>query len=122
MPRSIAFSPIPPYGLSYVSEHKIIADNPLVNDGLAESLDTLDKALVLAEQKLKLNSHIYIFSSWKTYPQVKDIVAKYFTVKNVLVWEKNNWTSGDLEANYGQIHEFIIFAHKGTTTLKRTPG
>lgn len=51
------------------------------------------------------------------------IVAKYFNVKNLLVWVKNNWTPGDLEGNYGHQHEFIIFAHKGRRHLfgKREP-
>ncbi len=107
----------PPYGLNYVSEHKIIEDDPLVNDGEEEALQVLDESLSVASRKLKDNSHIYIFSSWKTYPQTMPIVSKYFDVKNILVWEKNNWTAGDLEANYGQIHEFIIFAHKGRRHL-----
>jgi len=107
----------PPYGLNYVSEHKIILDDPLANDSEQEALQVLDEALSIASQKLKDNSHIYIFTNWKVYPQTMPIVAKYFDVKNILVWEKNNWTSGDLEANYGQIHEFIIFAHKGRRHL-----
>src|SRR5579859_633679 len=45
------------------------------------------------------------------------VVAKYFTIKNVLIWEKNNWTPGDLEANYGHRYEMIIFAHKGRRHL-----
>jgi site-specific DNA-methyltransferase (adenine-specific) len=107
----------PPYGLAYVSEHKILPDKQLINDGEKEALDVLDEALALAKRKLKHNSHIYIFCSWKTDHLVKPLVAKYFTIKNILVWEKNNWTSGDLEGNYGQIHEFIIFAHKGRRHL-----
>ena len=107
----------PPYGLNYISEHKIIEDAPIMNDGLTEALQVLDTSLAIAERKLKDNSHIYIFASWKTYPKMQAIIEKYFTIKNILVWEKNNWTAGDLEANYGQIHEFIIFAHKGRRHL-----
>jgi site-specific DNA-methyltransferase (adenine-specific) len=44
-------------------------------------------------------------------------VEKHFTVSDLLVWEKNNWTAGDLDANYGQIHEFILFAQKGEKPL-----
>jgi len=108
----------PPYGINYESEHREV--NPfekLENDRLEETLVVLDKSLALASRKLKDNSHIYIFTSWKTYPSIRTIVEAYFTIKNLLVWEKNNWTAGDLDANYGQIHEFILFAHKGRRHL-----
>lgn len=77
----------------------------------------LDAALARCEKKLKPNSHMYIFTSWKTYPAILPIVEKYFTVSDLLVWQKNNWSSGDLDANYGQIHEFILFAQKGQKPL-----
>ena len=108
----------PPYGIDYESEHREV--NPfekLENDRLEETLIVLNKALALVSRKLKDNSHIYIFTSWKTYPSIRTIVEAYFKVKNLLVWEKNNWTAGDLDANYGQIHEFILFAHKGRRHL-----
>ena len=108
----------PPYGIDYESENREV--NPFgkfENDTLEKTLQTLDKALALAYGKLKENSHVYLFTSWKTYPFIQPIVAHYFVVKNLLVWEKNNWTAGDLDANYGQIHEFILFAHKGRRHL-----
>lgn len=108
----------PPYGIDYVAEHREV--NPfgkIANDHLDETLRVLDTSLSLAQRKLKDNSHLYLFSSWKTYPAIMPIVARYFTVKNLLVWEKNNWTQGDLDANYGQVHEFIIFAQKGRRHL-----
>jgi len=71
----------------------------------------------MASRKLKDNSHVYIFCSWKTYPYLLPVVSTYFQIKNLLVWVKNNWTAGDLDANYGQIHEFILFAHKGRRHL-----
>jgi site-specific DNA-methyltransferase (adenine-specific) len=107
----------PPYGLNYQSEHKILLQDRLLNDGPDEALTMLDETLAIAQHKVKDNSHIYIFSSWKTYPAMQEVISRYFAIKNVLVWVKNNWTSGDLEANYGQIHEFIIFAHKGRRHL-----
>lgn len=113
----------PPYGLSYQSEHRTLPFEKITNDDLEEAKAILDQALAIAEKKLRNNSHIYIFATWKTYPQMQEIVARYFSIKNVLVWVKNNWTPGDLEGNYGHQHEFIIFAHKGRRHLfgKREP-
>jgi len=108
----------PPYGISYESEHREV--NPfekITNDNLEETISVVSDALRIASRKLKDNSHVYIFTSWKTYPYLLPVVSTYFQVKNLLVWVKNNWTAGDLDANYGQIHEFILFAHKGRRHL-----
>lgn len=101
----------PPYGLNYQSEHKIIPDDRLVNDSLNDALHVLDQALASIQRKMKKTSHLYIFTSWKTDHLVKPIIMNYFGLKNILVWDKGNWTAGDLESNYGQVHEFIIYAH-----------
>lgn len=108
----------PPYGIDYAAEHREVHPfTKIANDRLEDTLPVLRKMLAIASRKLKDNSHIYIFTSWKTYPFILPLVEAYFTVKNLLVWEKNNWTQGDLDANYGQVHEFIIFAQKGRRHL-----
>lgn len=40
-------------------------------------------------------------------------IEKYFTVKNIIVWDKGAPTMGDLGAQYGKNYEFIIYANKG---------
>ena len=35
------------------------------------------------------------------------------TLKTPIVWDKGNWTSGDLAGDYANQTEIIIFAHKG---------
>lgn len=40
-----------------------------------------------------------------------------FTIKNVLIWRKNNHTAGDLEAQYGQCYEPILYLNKGRRTI-----
>lgn len=43
----------------------------------------------------------------------KKEIEKYFTVKNIIIWRKNNHTAGDLEAQFGKQYEMIILANKG---------
>ena len=38
---------------------------------------------------------------------------KYFKLKNIIVWEKNNTSMGDLKGSYAPKHEFILYGHKG---------
>lgn len=40
-----------------------------------------------------------------------------FTPKRTLVWVKNNHTSGDLEGDYANKTEFILYGHKGRKLL-----
>ena len=47
-----------------------------------------------------------------------EVVKKYFTLQNRIVWAKNSWTRGDLKGNYGNQDEEILFAHKGRRYLE----
>lgn len=111
----------PPYGLNYVSPSRTLPFAPIVNDDGDEAFDVLDGALAAAAPKVKPASHVYIFTCWKTYRPMMQVVRKYFVLANVLVWVKNNWGVGDLEGSYGEQQELIIFAQKGHRPLNGVP-
>lgn len=102
----------PPYGVNYKSLSHSLPQTTIANDG-PEAYNLLDKALAVAVHKLKLNSHVYIFTDWHAYEPMAEVVKRYFNLKNVLVWVKNNRTRGDLKGNYGYQHEMVLYAHKG---------
>lgn len=106
----------PPYGISYLSRSRTMVQTRIANDG-PEAYSLLDKALALAERKLKCDSHVYVFSTWQAFTDMAAVVMRYFLLKNVLVWVKNNRTRGDLKANYGYQHELVLYAHKGRRYL-----
>lgn len=110
----------PPYGYEYdswadayddhVGREGVIGDNKeIFNDFL--------KTCEILEQKTKPDAHLYVFCSWKTYPQFKEIIEQFFELKNMIVWDKLNHGAGDLEYNWGDRHELILFASKGKRTL-----
>lgn len=110
----------PPYGIEYVSNRRTVESEvikPVANDGLADALALWENACKVLSRKMKDNSHIYIFTSWKVYPQFAEITGKYFRIKNCLIWRKNNHGTGDLEGNYSEQYEMIIFATKGNRKL-----
>ena len=111
----------PPYGLNYISPARTLPFAPIVNDDGDEAFEVLDGALAAAMPKLKPDSHVYIFTCWKTYRPMADVVRQYFALSNVLVWVKNNWGVGDLEGGYGERQELIIFAQKGRRPLNGVP-
>lgn len=106
----------PPYGMNYKSLSRSMPKATIANDG-PEAYSLLDNALAIAVQKLKLDSHVYIFTDWHVYEPMAEVVKKYFNLKNVLVWAKNNRTRGDLKGNYGYQHEMVFYAHKGRRHL-----
>jgi site-specific DNA-methyltransferase (adenine-specific) len=110
----------PPYGIDYVSNFRTVESEvvkPVANDGLKDALTLWENACKVLSRKMKDNSHIYIFTSWKVYPQFEEITSRYFKVKNCLIWEKNNWSMGDLDGNYAEQYEMVIFATKGNRKL-----
>ncbi len=106
----------PPYGIDYQSNFKKEKHEKIDGDR-SKAFNLLDKSLTEVKPKLKKDSHIYIFTSWKVYEKVKPIVEKYFTVKNCLIWNKTNWSMGDLKGNYAEKYEMIIFAIQGNRKL-----
>ena len=106
----------PPYGIDFQSNYKLAKHKKIENDQ-EEAFELLDKSLNLVKPKMKKDSHLYIFTSWKVIDKVKPIIEKYFNIKNILIWNKNNWSMGDLDGNYAEKYEMIIFATQGDRKL-----
>lgn len=107
----------PPYGMNYQSswrtdKHDLIAfDDP-------EDTTWLIPFLKEAYRVLKDDTHIYIFCNDYLFSKFREWMPFCgFTLKRTLVWVKNNHTSGDLEGDYANKTEWIIFAHKGRRLL-----
>ena len=104
----------PPYGMKWLSNHRIVKNiNRLMQYDDENVFEMLDDLFRIVKPKLKSDAHIYIFNSWKTYHKLRPVIDKYYTVKNVLVWDKVNWTGGDIYNNYADRYELIIFAVNG---------
>ena len=100
----------PPYGINFKSNYRKEKYNLIQND---DNLEFLDLFLKKTYELLIDNAHIYIFCSWHNIDKFKIVFEKYFKLKNIIVWEKNNTSMGDLKGSYAPKHEFILFGHKG---------
>lgn len=110
----------PPYGINYVSNRRTIESEvvkAVANDSIEDALKLWETVCGILYKKMKEDSHLYCFTSWKVYPQFAEIIGRYFKIKNCLVWVKNNHGSGDLEGNYSEQYEMVIFATKGNRKL-----
>lgn len=103
----------PPYLINYKSNRRVVKEkfDRIQNDVNAKQV--IQNALKGFSRILKNNSAIYMFCSWHHIDFFKTEFEKYFTLKNILIWNKNNHGSGDLRGSYAPKYEMILFGHKG---------
>jgi DNA modification methylase len=94
----------------------------LLNDGKDEAFDLLDKTCEILQRKTAVNSHLYFFCSWSVFSKFEAIISKYFTIKTPIVWDKGNKGSGDLENDWGNQTEIIIYCVKGKKLINNRRG
>ena len=104
----------PPYLIDYKTNHRKDKTHDfcsaIENDSNSDLIEYIIPEL---HRVLKDDTAIYIFSSPDTIDFFKSLIDKYFKIKNIIIWVKNNWTAGDLEAQYGKQYEMCIYANKG---------
>jgi len=109
----------PPYIIQYKTnrrknkEHKFCS--PITNDNNPK---LIEEFIEQVSKLLKPNTAFYSFGNWKTADFFKKEIENFFRLKNIIIWVKNNWTAGDLKAQYGQQYEIIFYANKGRRYIK----
>ena len=104
----------PPYMIGYKTgyrknkKHDFCSE--IKNDNNPELISNVIKEL---HRTLKDNSAGYMFCSSDKIDFFKKEIEKYFKIKNIIIWVKNNWTAGDLSAQFGKQYEMIILFNKG---------
>ena len=110
----------PPYLINYQTNYRKDKDHrfcsPIQNDKDAHLL--ISESIKEMYRVLKNDTAVYMFCSFDFVDFFKQEVEKYFNLKNIIIWAKNNWTAGDLEAQYGKAYEMIVYANKGRCKLK----
>lgn len=105
----------PPYGMDYQSGWRAEKHKKIILD---DSIDWFEKTAFDFYKLLKENTHLYVFCNDYAISHFRDWLEKSgFINKRTLVWVKNNHTLGDLDGDFGNKTEFIIFAHKGRRLL-----
>lgn len=104
----------PPYGMMWCSNHRQEKYAKIENDN---NLDWLNPWLEQINRIKKDNAHIYIFCSWHKVDVFKSTVEKFFPIKNILIWQKNNTGMGDLFNDYAPEYEMILYCNPGNKKL-----
>jgi site-specific DNA-methyltransferase (adenine-specific) len=99
--------------IDYQSNRRVIKPQfaKIANDISGHNLITV--FLTEAKRILRNDTAIYVFCSWHKIDFFKQEFESLFTLKNIIVWNKNNHGTGDLKGSFAPKHEFILFGHKG---------
>lgn len=110
----------PPYGMEFQSNYRRDKYSKIKND---KNLNWLDVWVGELFRVAADNTAHYVFCSFHNIDKFKQALENKFKIKNMLVWEKNNTSMGDLKADFAPKYEMIIFIQKGRRLIngKRDP-
>lgn len=112
----------PPYGIDYKSNFGKYSDGiskqGLINDD-ETAIGIFDSVCNILNKKTKDQAHLYFFIDINNYPKFRSIAEKYFTVKTPLIWYKSDAGIGDLEGDWINGTEIIVYCNKGQKQVNR---
>ena len=109
----------PPYLINYKTgyrkdkEHRF--NSVILND---DNADLIKEYIAECHRVLKDDTAMYMFCSSHKVDVFKVELEKHFTIKNMIIWVKNNHTAGDLESAFGRKYEILFLVNKGRTVFK----
>lgn len=109
----------PPYGKDFQSNRRVASNQApkLVNDD-SKAFDVFADVMKVAYSKMADNSFAIVWTDWQHYSEFERIVLDVgLEIRSVIVWDKPNHGSGDLEGAPAPKHEWAIFAVKGNPKL-----
>ncbi len=104
----------PPYGMNFRSNHRGKRYKNIYWDN---NLDWLEGWAEESHRVLSDSSHMYVFCSFHNVDIFKQQIQSKFNIKNILIWEKNNTSMGDLKGDYAPKYEMILYCTKGRRLL-----
>ncbi|KKK96175.1 hypothetical protein LCGC14_2665380 [marine sediment metagenome] len=107
----------PPYGISYKTSHRS-PDSTCAREIRGDTIEEVLPTVKEVARVLKPLGALYWFTRFDVYPVWREEIARYLDVKTPLVWDKGNWSMGDLEGDYGNRTELVIYATKGRHILR----
>ena len=93
----------PPFGMKFQSGHRTEKHKVIEND---DNLNWLPEWAFHTSRTLKDDGMAFIFCSWHFVDVFKSEIEKHLSLKNILIWHKNNTGMGDLEADFAPILYF----------------
>ncbi len=104
----------PPYLINYKTNYRKDKSHEFCSEISGDNDPTLISNYIKeCHRIMKNNTAMYMFCSWDKVDFFKQELEKFFKIKNMIIWVKNNWTAGDLTAQFGKQYEIIFLVNKG---------
>jgi len=98
----------PPYGMDFKSGWNI--KDKIQNDKIEDTVKLFEEVLKESVPLLKDDAHFYLFGNINYINEIKPIIEKYLTLKNVLIWDRQIIGMGDLKT-YGNSYDIVYFGY-----------
>jgi len=104
----------PPYLIKYKTNYRKDKSHKFCNEILNDDNEEMIKNYIKECYRImKDDTAMYMFCNLDKVEFFKAELSKYFKIKNMIIWVKNNWTAGDLKAGFGKQYEIIFLVNKG---------
>lgn len=109
----------PPYLMSYKTNYRINKPHKFCTEIAGDDDEELIKNYIAECYRIMKNdTAMYMFCNSNKVDFFKIELEKYFTIKNMIIWVKNNWTAGDLKCAYGKQYEIMFLVNKGRCEIR----
>lgn len=109
----------PPYGIGLEPGGRKSSElKSIHNDDPTRALMELEEMLKAMLPKLQLHAHVFCFTSWQREHEFRNVLVSLgLTLRNSVIWVKDNHGVGDIEKQFAPKHERILYAVKGVPGL-----
>lgn len=108
----------PPYLMNYKTNRRKNKEHEfcsvIQNDTGEEAEELIKNVIEQSYRVLKDNTAMYMFCNSNRVEFFKTELQNFFTIKNMIIWVKNNHTAGDLECAFGKKYEILFLVNKGS--------
>lgn len=100
----------PPY-MEYKTSHRKDKADKLSQNILYQDREEQIATIHQCIRVLKQDSAMYLFTNWMNIWWMQQPFESM--IRNMIVWNKGNWTAGDLYGSFGNKYEVILLLSKG---------
>jgi len=111
----------PPYLVKYKTGRRKDKSHKFTKEILNDDNEQLLKDYIKeCHRIMKDDTAMYMFCSSNKVDFFKQELEEYFTIKNMIIWVKNNHTAGDLQSAFGRKYEIVFLVNKGRSKFNGT--
>jgi len=106
----------PPY-FDYKTSHRKEGKEHKFGQSMAQQ-SREDQILTILEaiRVLKQDRAFFVFTNWENIYWMQEPL--YTHLRNMIIWDKGNWSAGDLKGSFGNKYEVILLGCKGKWQYK----